>query len=138
MHEILELENTDVLETLRNGLLDGTELAGRAEAIIMKVQAGTRDEITDTEVAAFCDDALDVIREKTGRSIKYALWLTSKENLLETFWRWANGAYHDDDLCPEPEEGDIDAYEVGPVILPDGDGDGGMLYGYETCPQPIN
>ena len=66
LHEILELENTDVLETLRNGLLDGTELADRAEAIMMKVQGVTRAEVTDSEVTAFCDDALDIIRKKTG------------------------------------------------------------------------
>ena len=64
LHEILELENTDVLETLRNGLLDGTELADRAEAIMMKVQGVTRAEVTDAEVTAFCDDALDIIRKK--------------------------------------------------------------------------
>lgn len=135
-YEVSELGNTDILETLSQGLLKETPCGKKAENLIECVALnGTAPDI---QVREFCAEMLQVIKEKTGKTIQYALWLASKEDVLNNFWRWANGAYQDNDPCPDPEPWDIDAYEIGPVILSEGDGDGGTLYGYEQYPVPID
>lgn len=135
-YEVSELGNTDILETLSQGLLKGTPCGEKAEVLIEHVaQYGTAP---DALVREFCAETLKAIKEKTGRDIQYALWLASREDVLNNFWRWANGAYQDDDPCPVPEPWDIDAYEIGPVILSESDGDGGTLCGYEQYPTPID
>lgn len=134
-YEVCELGNTDILETLANGLLKGTPYGPKVKELIMRISQN--DDIAEAEIRDFCDDALEQIREQTGKDIQYALWLASKEDGLNSFWRWANGAYQDDAPCPDPAPGNIDAYETGPVVLSANDGDGGTLYGYEQYPVPL-
>lgn len=129
--EISELGNTDILTTLSNGLLAGTNCAKRMEQVVEAESLMSKDA-----ALCLCKEVLEQIKERTGYDIRYALWLADKETVTKSFWRWANGVYQDDEVCPEPEPEDIDAYEIGPVILSANDGDGGTLYGYEEYPVP--
>lgn len=136
-YEMFELENTDILSTMLN-FLAGTKCELKIALLHHKIQMGEGHEISKSFAMSVYDEMLELIKEKTGYQIKYALWLADKEDLMKTFWRWANGVYNNNDECPKPKDGDIDAYEIGPVILSESDGDGGTLYGYEQCPVPID
>lgn len=138
LYEILELGNTDILETLAAGLLRDAKCADKIITLISCIGTPGGTEVKEEDVAELCEEMLDEIKAKTGKDIQYALWLAEKEDVVNGFWRWANGAYQDDDECPDPEPEDIDAYEIGPVILSESDGDGGTLYGYEEYPDPID
>lgn len=135
-YEVYELGNSDILLTLCNGLLKNDPLGDEIRTLADSMGTSKDLSYDSSYVKDLFGRILPRIKEITGYDIKYALWLADYQAMMKTFWPWANGIY-DGSPCPEPEEGDIDAYETGPVILSDGDTDGGMLYGYEEYPYPI-
>ncbi|MEE5994692.1 MAG: hypothetical protein V3G42_15935, partial [Oscillospiraceae bacterium] len=71
------------------------------------------------------------VRKNSGYHIKYALWLArydivTNKNPDENGY----GMYLTDDT-------EIDKYKTGPVVL-SYLGDGGVLFGYEEMPHPVN
>ena len=73
------------------------------------------------ECEYFVSDLVDCIGERTGKKIKYALWLADKQDCIDIY-----GA----------KESDLEEYPIGDVLLYDAGRDG-KLYGYVEPPQPI-
>ncbi len=125
--EIFELGNTDILETLADGILKNRPITLAVMSTIKAIETGDKDlPAADDDVALkFCSELLREVFEETGVKVNYALWLTSKESISEFFGRdMADGL-------------DYDAYETGPVVLSEDDGDGGVLFGYTDMPKPL-
>ena len=141
-HETFELENTDILSTLRTTILKESPISDKLRILEEEVESGdistddngelydmyqTHDSYGDDTCASvqFFSDVLEEIKNVTGKDIKYALWLCDeKENV------------YDYDIHHELTDDDIDVYEETDIVLSD-IGIGGKLYGYETEPKPI-
>lgn len=136
-YEINTLGNTDILRTLGEGLLRDTATGKEMLSIAEQLTSDGEGAEDLFYIKDLCRTALKEIEAKTGVQVKYVLWLADYDDVLNKFWAWAFGIYDSSQPVPEPEEGEIEAYEIGPVILSSGDGDGGMLYGYSSLPQPL-
>lgn len=129
LFEIWELCNTDILDTLlESDLIKSEELRDRIKYVAEYV-----DNLDDEdEVKELCEEIISEINKNTGKHIKYAIWLAGYDAIVR---HDENGGYGKDITS----EADIDKYEIGDVILSDmGKDDGGILYGYEDQPIPIN
>ena len=137
-----ELNNADILETLlESGLITDTpsdnpnakntpwwdkSIADKARCMIKEIdEEGFVDDMDEDDFLAVADEILASVKEKTGKDIKFALWLCDKE---------AIATHYGKDMC---DEYDYSAYEVGPVILSDL-GTDGKLFGYEVMPEALN
>ena len=119
-HETFEYLNTDILDTLIDGLLKDHPIRSKLQEMLEYIEDGNEDEIEedDERAIAFYTEVLDAIFEVTGKRITYCLWLASKEAVIEY--------YGDGNL----DEDDIDEYPISDVILSDL-GEEGILFGYE-------
>ena len=127
--ETFEMCNADILETLRNGVLKGNPICDQFQRMIDCLD-GTSEEdflMGYNEGIEFFQNIINEIRKVTGHDIKYVLWLADKETVMDSSEGY--GSYVESDE-------DIDAYEVGPVVLSELGYDG-SLYGYEEYPEPI-
>ena len=79
------------------------------------------------EGVQFFQEVLAEIKAVTGHEIKYALWLANLEDVKDKNFY---GKYIESD-------DDVDAYEIGPVVLSELGCDG-TLYGYIALPVCIN
>lgn len=86
-HEIFELQNADILDTLADGVLKDMDIAENLKHLSYDIGAPRAVyfadilEEEDTDIAegkakAFVREILDAVREKTGKDIKYVLWLS--------------------------------------------------------------
>ena len=141
-HEVFELENTDILTTLRTTILKESSISDKLRILEEEMESGdistddngelydmyqTHDSYSADTCASvqFFHDVLEEIKNVTGKDIKYALWLCDeKENV------------YDYDIHHELTDDDIDVYEETDIVLSD-IGVGGKLYGYETELKPI-
>lgn len=130
--EMFELMNTDILDTLSAGVLKDHPIKSEIRDMIELIegwQTGEPSEAlpeADSEKALeFCQRLLDAVAEVTGITVRYALWLTTKEQIA---------SYYGKDM---DDATDYSAYEIGPVILSDLQ-NGDILYGYPACPQPLD
>ena len=130
-HEIFQLGNTDILDTLSSTIFKGSEYGKELQRISADMTSCTESEFLDeafkcdSVAQEFVDEMLDRIKDSTGEDVRYVLW-----------------------LCNDPKEiihayqlpGDVliefDKYDEGNIILSDIK-DEGKLYGYETLPQKI-
>ena len=134
-HEVFELQNTDILETLSNGILKGTMVGARMKPLI----DGIQNETDDKSINDFLDLAfenvyagifyfrmvLSVIKSITGKDIKYVLWLCDSIDDVKQSYEFGDNVYTE-----------FDEYKTSDVVLSD-IGTQGKLYGYETMPEPI-
>lgn len=135
-HEIFELWNADILDTLADGVLKDTDIAedlkhlsydiGSPKAVYFAdiLEEENRD-IAEEKGKAFARKILDTMKEKTGKDIKYVLWLSDSV----------------DDVISEYELNEpiteFDEYSTANgVVLSDID-KGGKLFGYEELPAAI-
>ncbi len=141
-HEIFELNNVDIIDTLIGTILtDDSEPRRALEIINFELRANVPHlhdnkgifniiqnyDDHEYEAVLLFENVLKEINNKTGKNIRYVLWLCdSKEDLYNSY-------YYDGGLT----DNDIDEYEDSDVILSDLGRDG-KLYGYEELPQPIN
>ncbi len=123
--EIFELNNSDILDTLRSGILANHPVSSVLDSFISELaKNGCIDGLSEAVQRRFCRELLWAVKDVTGKDVRYALWLTDKETIASFYGRdMASGE-------------DYDAYEPGPVMLsgPNSDGD---LYGYEEMPEPV-
>lgn len=136
-YEVNTLGNTDILRTLGKGLLCDTEVGKEMLHLAEQVESSGEGAEDLWYIKQMYQTALDEIERMTHIRVRYVLWLADYDKVRNNFWAWACGAYNPGDYCPEPEEGDIEAYEAGPIILSASDGDGGTLYGYTAYPKPL-
>lgn len=127
-YEIFELMNTDILETLKRTIFKNDEFAKTwIEHVIEWCQGNDEHDYSEeANQNDFCKWLIKYLNFKTNKNIQYALWLAEKEAVMD---KEIYGAYL------ESEE-DVDAYEIGDILLSD-IGYDGRLYGYENYPEPI-
>ena len=141
--EVFGLGNTDILETLMDTILKGTPMADELQQLEYAINEedvpsnptlskflamwDKYDEDEEDDAIAFFQTVLDAIKEKTGKDIKYCLWLCdTKEDIIQEY-----------DMNNELDDNSFDAYEDSDIILSDL-GSGGKLYGYEEYPNPCD
>lgn len=135
-HEIFELQNADILDTLADGILKDTDIAEDLKHLSYDIGAPRavyfadilEEEDTDTaeeKAKAFVREILDAVREKTGKDIKYVLWLSDSV----------------DDVITEYELNEsiteFDEYSTADSVVLSDIGKGGKLFGYEKLPAEI-
>ena len=133
LFETYEMGNADIPRTLANGILAGTEIGRELDLLADRLQESGESH---DEIKRLFQLALGKIEELTGKQVNFVLWLADEQDVRDKYWRYANGVYDPSASCPEPGDGDIDAYEIGFVILSDL-GPDGALYGYQSFPTPI-
>ena len=117
--EIYELGNTDILEYVSEHYLsDDTKQV--VDNLIDTIDNG--NEISEDDIREICENIIDEINKKTKHNLQVALWLADKEVVRDM--------YADDEL-------NIDAYYTSDIILSDLGYDG-ILFAYDTEPEPIN
>ena len=123
--EILELGNTDILETIaaHNSKLISDEFKERLEKIEDTMKNGGVLGIEDMETI---NSILVNINMHTGKNFRYALWLTDRDTVRDLY----SDEYDDD----SDEYDDIDGYETSDYVLAD-TGILGVLYLYEDMPE---
>lgn len=135
-HETFELSNTCILDTLSKTLFANTDY-GRQLQHLSKVISGEED---DENLEMFLDEAfnneeigigfftnvLEEVKNKTGKEIRYALWLCdSIEDIKKE--------YEIDENANKLTE--FDVYGISDIVLSDLKTQG-KLYGYEDEPKP--
>lgn len=135
-HEIFELQNADILDTLADGVLKDMDIAENLKHLSYDIGAPRavyfadilEEEDTDTaeeKAKAFVREILDAVREKTGKDIKYVLWLSGSV----------------DDVITEYELNEpiteFDEYSTADSVVLSDIGKGGKLFGYEKLPAEI-
>lgn len=134
-HEIFELQNADILDTLADGVLKDMDIAenlkhlsydiGAPRAVyfadILEEDADTAEE----KAKAFVREILDAVREKTGKDIKYVLWLSGSVGDVIT-------EYELNEAITE-----FDEYSTADSVVLSDIGKGGKLFGYEKLPAEI-
>lgn len=134
-HEIFELQNADILDTLADGVLKDMDIAenlkhlsydiGAPRAVyfadILEEDADTAEE----KAKAFVREILDAVREKTGKDIKYVLWLSGSVGDVIT-------EYELNEAITE-----FDEYSTADSVVLSDIGKGGKLFGYEKLPVEI-
>lgn len=135
-HEIFELQNADILDTLADGVLKDMDIAENLKHLSYDIGAPRAVyfadilEEEDTDIAegkakAFVREILDAVREKTGKDIKYVLWLSGSV----------------DDVITEYELNEpiteFDEYSTADSVVLSDIGKGGKLFGYEKLPAEI-
>lgn len=140
-HETFALGNSDILDTLSSGLLQNHPIAKELIEISTQLtENGIIADFTKNDGLNFTQRVLNTIAEVTGRRIKYALWLATRENA----YRYAlagrditmmNELSIEADIPADFDE--IDAYDETDGIVLSDIGDDGVLYGFETCPMPM-
>jgi len=127
--EVFELMNTDILDTLSEGILKDHPIAAKLREL--STNLGDEDfdgeipECNDEEALGLCREILEAVEEVSGVKVKYALWLTTKDSISSYYGKDMDGG------C------DYSAYETGPVVLSDC-GEDGALYGYTEMPEPLD
>lgn len=146
-YETFGLGNTDILDTLMDGILKDSYIKEELSKLEYAISGDYFEEDIsadaklakylsiwdkyekgeEEEAISFFEDVLKAIKMKTNKDIKYCLWLCdSKEDIIKEY-----------DMNNELDENSFDAYEDSNIILSDL-GSGGKLYGYEECPIPCN
>ena len=128
-HEIFELQNTDILDTLSETIFMNTSFGEKllylSQVLSCEVEDEEIEEMLDNAYddesigITYCKEILSEIKKITGKDIKYVLWLCdSIEDIKNEY---------DDEENPLTE---FDEYKTSDIILSD-IGSAGKLYGYE-------
>lgn len=129
-HEIFDLWNVDILYTLVNGILKDTDIAEDLKRLPYAVYFADILEEENKSVAEenakiFVREILDAVKEKTGKDVKYVLWLSdSVDNIISE--------YEPNDSITE-----FDEYSTANSVVLSDLGKGGKLFGYEEMPAAI-
>lgn len=136
IHEIFYLWNTDILYTLADSILKDTDIAEDMVHLANDLQSPKALYFADIleeenkfaaedKAKTFVRKILDAGKEKTGKNIKYVLWLSDSV----------------DDVISEYELNDsiteFDEYPTANGVVLSDLGKGGKLFGYEELPAAI-
>ena len=122
--EIFELGNTDIFDTLKNGILKENKICKEFDKFEEElIENGYIDDFSEDDRIAFMKKIIETIKETTGKEIRYALWLAD----IDTVKSMYNGC---------EINYDIDSYQEGNIVLSELGYDG-TLYGYENMPKKI-
>lgn len=135
-HEIFSLWNSDILDTLADGVLKDMDIAEHLKLLSFDISSPKAVYFTDileeedksvaeNKAKTFVREILDTVKEKTGKDIKYVLWLSDSV----------------DDVITEYELNDsiteFDEYSTADSVVLSDIGKGGKLFGYEKMPAAI-
>lgn len=135
-HEIFNLWNSDILDTLADGVLKDMDIAEHLKRLSYDISSPKAVYFTDIleeedqsiaegKIRVFIRSILDTVKEKTGKDIKYVLWLSDSV----------------DDVITEYELNDsiteFDEYSTADSVVLSDIGKGGKLFGYEKMPAAI-
>lgn len=135
-HEIFELQNADILDTLADGILKDMDIAEHLKHLSYDISSPKSvyfadileeedESVAEEKEKNFVREILDAVREKTGKNIKYVLWLSDSV----------------DDVVAEYELNDaiteFDEYSTADSVVLSDIGKGGKLFGYEEMPAVI-
>lgn len=135
-HEIFNLWNSDILDTLADGVLKDMDIAEHLKLLSFDISSPKAVYFTDileeedksvaeNKAKTFVREILDTVKEKTGKDIKYVLWLSDSV----------------DDVITEYELNDsiteFDEYLTADSVVLSDIGKGGKLFGYEKMPAAI-
>lgn len=135
-HEIFELQNADILDTLVDGILKDTDIAEHLKHLSYDISSPKavyfadileeeNESVAEDKAKAFAREILDAVRKKTSKDIKYVLWLSDSV----------------DDVIAEYEPNDsiteFDEYSTADSVILSDLGKGGKLFGYEELPAAI-
>lgn len=135
-HEIFELWNADILYTLADSILKDTDIAEDMVHLANDLQSPRALYFADIleeenkfaaedKAKIFVRKILDAVKGKTGKDIKYVLWLSDSV----------------DDIISEYEPNDsiteFDEYSIANSVILSDLGKGGKLFGYEELPAAI-
>lgn len=135
-HEIFELQNADILDTLADGVLKDMDIAenlkhlsydiGAPRAVYFADILEEKDmDIAEEKAKAFVREILHAVRENTGKDIKYVLWLSDSVDDVIT-------EYELNEAITE-----FDEYSTADSVVLSDIGKGGKLFGYEKLPAEI-
>lgn len=136
IHEIFCLWNTDILYTLADSILKDTDIAEDMVHLANDLQSPRALYFADIleeenkfaaedKAKTFVRKILDAVKEKTGKNIKYVLWLSdSVDDIIST--------YEPNDSVTE-----FDEYSTANGVVLSDLGKGGKLFGYEEMPAAI-
>ena len=122
--EIFELGNTDILYTIiENNLVSDNDKSFIDELLCDIRNDCMYDESLEEEIIY---QIVRKIKTYTGINIKYCLWLADKDIVSnpDNYGEFVKSPY------------DIDAYEIGKIVLSDL-GEDGKLYAYEEMPVKV-
>lgn len=135
-HEIFDLWNADILDTLADGVLKDMDIAEHLKRLSYDISSPKavyfadileeeNESVAEEKEKNFVREILDAVREKTGKDIKYVLWLSdSVDDVIAEYG-------------PNDSITEFDEYSTADsVILSDID-KGGKLFGYEKLPTVI-
>ena len=136
IHEIFCLWNTDILYTLADSILKDTDIAEDMVHLANDLQSPRALYFADIleeenkfaaedKAKTFVRKILDAVKEKTGKNIKYVLWLSdSVDDIIST--------YEPNDSVTE-----FDEYSTANGVVLSDLGKGGKFFGYEELPAAI-
>ena len=135
-HEIFNLWNSDILDTLADGVLKDMDIAEHLKLLSFDISSPKAVYFTDileeedksvaeNKAKTFVREILDAVKEKTGKDIKYVLWLSDSVDDVITEYEL------NDSITEFDENSNADS-----VVLSD-IGKGGKLFGYEKLPAAI-
>lgn len=135
-HEIFNLWNSDILDTLADGVLKDMDIAEHLKLLSFDISSPKAVYFTDileeedksvaeNKAKTFVREILDAVKEKTGKDIKYVLWLSDSVDDVITEYEL------NDSITEFDEHSTADS-----VVLSD-IGKGGKLFGYEKLPAAI-
>ena len=125
MYETFELGNTDILDYFIKHH-PGSDLSERCRTVSESLQEACELNLLYEEEKKLIEDVVAAVSAETGKDIRYVLWLTDPEYILELYLHLDVG-----------EETYLDGYEESDVIFSD-IGPDGTLYGYEEYPEPVS
>ena len=122
-HEVYELGNVDILDYLYGNYLNGDLRDKSYDYANELANNGFIDDMSLEDVREFFRNCLTQVREKTGKDIRYVLWLAD-ENAVREYYCYGM----------KPDEYEVDAYDISNAIVLSDIGSDGKLYGYEKEP----
>lgn len=135
-HEIFDLWNIDILDTLADDVLKDMDIAENLKHLSYDISSPKAvyfadileeesESVAKNKAKTFVREILDAVKEKTGKDIKYVLWLSDSV----------------DDVIAEYEPNDsiteFDEYSTANGVVLLDIGKGGKLFGYEKMPAAI-
>lgn len=135
-HEIFYLWNTDILYTLANSILKDTDIAVDMVHLANDLQSPRAFYFADIleeenkfaaedKAKTFVRKILDAVKEKTGKDIKYVLWLSDSIDDIISEYK------------PNDSITEFDEYSTANSVILSDLGKGGKLFGYEELPAAI-
>jgi hypothetical protein len=126
-HEIFELGNDDIMETLVKTILKGQPEEKEINEMIERHRRGEYNQLDRLQQRRFVGMMLNAVARVTGKRVNAVLWLCKEKDDVYRY-----------DLNPSTmTDDDIDTYPTSDVILSDC-GEDGCLYAYEDLPDKIS